>query len=259
MQVKQAANVIELLEFFADRSAPATLAEVADGMEWPRSSTFNLVGTLLEKGYLYEPGQRGAFYPSLRWNAVADRLGRSDGLPDVLRDMVDEIGRRTDETTALGAASGRFVMFLHVHESRQPIRYFAEVGTRAPIHATSAGRALIAQMEPKEREALYRRIVFKPLTAHTPMSVARIESDLRDALARGYHQSHSEEIEDLVGVSFPVPWGERRFSVVTAGPVSRCLERRPEIARIMAESMRRRGLATNLRPAGAAVEGTAGS
>ena len=70
MQVRRAANVIELLEFFAERGGPATLAEIADGLGWPRSSTFNLVGTLLDRGYLYEPSLRGSYYPSPRWSRV---------------------------------------------------------------------------------------------------------------------------------------------------------------------------------------------
>lgn len=241
MQVRQAANVIELLEFFAQHGKPATLAEIADGLAWPRSSTFNLVGTLVEKGYFYEPRPRGGYFPSPRWQLIVQAISESDPLPDALRDMVDEIAAQTGETTALGSASGPSVIFLYVRESRHPIRYFAEVGTRVPIHASSAGRAILAQMEPKERETLYRKLVFEKYTDTTPMSIERIESELRAAAELGYHQSNSEYIPDLAGVSFPIPLRAKRLSVVMAGPVSRCLERRPEIARVMAECIRRSG------------------
>ncbi|WP_164076102.1 helix-turn-helix domain-containing protein, partial [Stenotrophomonas maltophilia] len=59
MFVRQAANVLEILEYFAKRKKPATLSEVADDLGWPRSSTFNLLGTLTDKGFLYEPASRG--------------------------------------------------------------------------------------------------------------------------------------------------------------------------------------------------------
>ncbi|WP_157357765.1 IclR family transcriptional regulator [Mesorhizobium metallidurans] len=170
-------------------------------------------------------------------------ISENDPLPDTLREMVDEIATRTGETTALGSASGPFAVFLYVRESRQPIRCFAEVGTRVPIHASSARRAILAQMEPKERETLYRKLVFEKYTDTTPMSIERIEAELRAAAERGYHQSNSEYIPDLAGVSFPIPLGVKRLSVVMAGPVSRCLERRAEIARVMSESVRRSGFA----------------
>src|SRR5690606_23050608 len=90
MHVRQAANVVELLEFFAGRGEPATLAEIADALEWPRSSTFNIVGTLVEKGYFYEPRLRGGYFPSPRWQAVVQQIAESDPLPDPLLRLADE-------------------------------------------------------------------------------------------------------------------------------------------------------------------------
>jgi DNA-binding IclR family transcriptional regulator len=246
MQVKQAANVVELLEFFAARGKPATLAEIADGLNWPRSSTFNLVGTLVNKGYFYEPWARGGYYPSPRWLAVTQAIGDSDPLPDELRRLADGLAAETGETTAIGSASGLHVIFLHARESRQPIRYFAEVGTRVPIHASSAGRAILGQMSQAERDALYRKLTFEKYSGTTPMSIERIEAELRAAAERGYHQSDSEYIADLAGVALPLSAAGKRLSIVVAGPVSRCRDRRPDIAAIMLAAIRKAGLSTLL-------------
>lgn len=246
MQVKQAANVVELLEFFAMRGKPATLAEIADGLNWPRSSTFNLVGTLVTKGYFYEPWARGGYYPSPRWLAITQAIGDNDPLPDELRRLADDIAAETGETTAIGSASGLHVIFLHARESRQPIRYFAEVGTRVPIHASSAGRAILGQMSKGERDALYRKLPFEKYSGTTPMSIESIEAELRAAAERGYHQSDSEYIPDLAGVALPLSAGGKRLSIVVAGPVSRCLERRPDTAAIMLAAIRKAGLSNFL-------------
>ncbi|MGV3549204.1 IclR family transcriptional regulator [Rhizobium sp.] len=242
MQVKQAANVVELLEFFARHGEPATLAEIADALDWPRSSTFNIVGTLVEKGYFYEPRQRGGYFPSPRWHSVIQAIDDRDPIPSALLDLVDEIASRTGETTALGCASGLSVVFLHVRESRQPVRYFAEIGTRVPIHASSAGRAILGQMKTKEREQIYRKLVFEKFSDTTPMGIDRIETELRGFAERGYHQSNAEYIADLIGVSFPIALETRRLCIVAAGPASRCLGRRHDMALIMADAIRRSGL-----------------
>ena len=57
-----------------------------------------------------------------------------------------------------------------------------------------------------------------------------IEAELEAARKRGWHQSDSEYIADLAGVSMPLPYADRRLSIVVAGPVSRCLARRPQTA-----------------------------
>lgn len=233
MKVRQAANVVTLLEYFAARGEPATMAEIADELGWPRSSTFNIVGTLVEMGFFYEPRLRGGYYPSPRWLTVSQEISRKDPIPDVIRQLADRVSTETGETTAIGSMSGQSVVFIHVCQSRQPIRYNAEIGTTVPLHASSAGRSILAQMEPSERDAFYRKLNFEKYSDTTPMSIARIEADLKEAESRGYHQSDSEYIADLAGVSLPLPYGCRRLSIVVAGPVSRCLTRRPQTAQML--------------------------
>ncbi|MGF3022178.1 IclR family transcriptional regulator [Methylobacterium aquaticum] len=244
MQVKQAANVLELMEYFAERRRPATLAEISDGLGWPRSSTFNLVGTLVEKGYLYEPRPRAGYYPTPRWLTLAQAVAEAEPLPDVVGDLVADVAAATGETTAIGTLTGVHALFLAVAESRHQVRYHARVGDRVPIHASSAGRAILAQYPPAARQAVYRRIAFERFSDTTPMSVDTVEHELTEAGERGYHQSASEYIADLAGVALPLPLGDRRLSIVVAGPTSRCLTRRPETAALLKAALARHGIAS---------------
>jgi len=230
MQVKQAANVLELLEFFARRQRPATLAELSDELGWPRSSTFNLIGTLAEKGYLYEPRVRGGYYPSPRWLAMAQAVSQAEPLPEAALLLVAEVAEETGETTAIGAPSGIHTMWIHVIESTALIRYFGRVGHRLPIHASSTGRAILAQYSFAERQAVYRKLSFERYSPTTPMSIEAVEAELRRSAARGYHFSNGDFSKDLVGVALPLPIGQRRLSIVVAGPQFRCLDRVPAIA-----------------------------
>ncbi|MGU3493932.1 IclR family transcriptional regulator [Xanthobacteraceae bacterium A53D] len=233
MLVKQAANVLELMEYFARRKRPATMAEISDDLGWPRSSTFNLVGTLAEKGWLYEPRARGGYYPSPRWLTLARIVADAEPLPEAAIALVARVAEETGETTAIAAMAGTSAIFLVLIESRHAVRYFAEVGDRLPIYAGSVGRAILAQLPQQERQALYRRLNFESFSGTTLVSVAALEAELAAADKRGYHQSASEFIPDLAGVALPLPLGPRRLSLVVAGPTSRCLERRPATAAIM--------------------------
>lgn len=236
--VRQAANALEVLEYFARRLRPATPAEMADELGWPRSSTFKLIGTLASMGYLYEPRARGGYYPSPRWLTLAEAVSRAEPLPERFHKLAADLMAATGETVAIVAPAGVFATFVDVVESRQPVRYFAKVGDRVPIHATSAGRALLAQLPLAERERLYRKIDFVRYAATTPASAAAVEARLAEAAEMGWHQSNTEYTPDLAGVAMPLPGGERLLSVVVVGPVSRCLERRPEMAAIVREHLK---------------------
>jgi IclR family transcriptional regulator, acetate operon repressor len=239
MQVKQAANVLDLLEFFAREKRPVSLVEISESLQWPRSSTFNLVATLVDKGYLYEPRGRGRYYPSPRWLSMAQSVADAEPLPDAIVSMVAEIAAETGETTAIGGAAGTSAIFLHVVESPAPIRYFGQVGHRLPIHASSTGRAILEQYSVAERQSLYRKINFERFTDTTPMSIEAVEAEVRFAAERGYHRSNAEFSPDLVGVALPLALNGRRLSVVVAGPMFRCADRVADTAAILRRAITR--------------------
>lgn len=241
MRVRQAANVLELMEYFARRKRPATLSEISDDLGWPRSSTFNLIGTIAEKGWLYEPRARNGYYPSPRWLTLARTVADAQPLPEALHAMVTEIADATGETTAIAALAGTSALFLDVVESTHSVRYFAQTGDRVPVHASAAGRAILAQLSLEERRAVYRKISFEAYSPTTPISAEAIEDELAQAAQRGYQQSSAEYIPDLAGVAVALPLPHRQLSLVVAGPTSRCLTRRPEIAALIQRKLQQFG------------------
>ncbi|RVQ66369.1 IclR family transcriptional regulator [Croceicoccus ponticola] len=237
MTVRRAENTLEILEYFARRLSPATAAEIAEELGWPRSSTFKLVGTMAAKGYLYEPRPRGGYYPSPRWLDLAERVTRSDPVPNELHAFVRTLVRETGETSLIAAMAGDQAIFLDVQESSQPVRYTTSIGSQVPIYASSAGRALMAQMSRDERQRLYRRLTFETFSPTTPDSAEAVEAELAAGKERGFHQSNAEYTPDLAGVSLPLPYRGQRLSAVVVGPVSRCLDRRSAIAAIIAKQI----------------------
>lgn len=230
MIVRQAANVLDILEYFARVKKPATLAEIADHFGWPRSSTFNLIVTLSEKGYLYEPRPRAGFYPTPRWLAIARQVSEVEPLPPWTGALIAALSTETGETVAIVAPAGVMAVFLDVVEPDAAIRYFAQIGHRVPIHATSSGRALLLQYAKTERDSVYRRIEFKQYGPSTPISIEAVEAELRRSVERGYCESFADYSRDLAGVAIPLPIGERRLSVVVAGPEFRIGGKTPAIA-----------------------------
>jgi IclR family acetate operon transcriptional repressor len=233
MIVRQAAYVLDIFEYFARTQKPATLADVADHFGWPRSSTFNLLTTLAEKGYLYEPRPRAGFYPTPRWMAMARPIAEAEPLPRWTHALITELSAATGETAAIVAPAGVMAVFVDVVESSAPIRYFAQIGHRVPIHAASSGRALLLQYSKEERDALYRKIDFTSYGPTTPVSSEAVELELCQSIARGYCQSFADYSRDLAGVALPLPFGERSLAAVVAGPEFRMRAGITEIAAVM--------------------------
>lgn len=239
MNVKQAANVLELLEFFAQHRRPASLAEISKHFGWPRSSTFNLLGTLAGRGFLYEPKARGGYYPTPLWSTLVQQIDAGDPIPQQLHHMLEALVKETGETAVLAAASGAYAVFVDSVESPHAIRYTAKPGKMIPLHVTATGRALLSQMAPADRASVLRRATFERYTPTTLMSVAAVEKEIKKSLERGWFEGNAEFTTDLGGIALPLKMPHRQFAVLVAGPMFRVKARSEQLARAIAREIER--------------------
>jgi IclR family acetate operon transcriptional repressor len=231
--VKQAANVIDLLEYFAAHQRPATLAEVSKHFAWPRSSAFNLLTTLTERGVLYEPHARGGYYPAPALGMLVQRIERAHPIPPALQRLLEMLVQDTGETAVLAAPSGASALFIAAIESPQAVRYSAAPGKRTPLHVTATGRALLSLMTDAERTAVLRKAQFVRHTPTTLMTPAAVEKEIERASALGHFPGNGEFTHDLGGVAVPLAIPGRYLAVLVAGPKSRVAQRLDELARTM--------------------------
>jgi IclR family acetate operon transcriptional repressor len=170
---------------------------------------------------------------------MARMVSEVEPLPPWTHALIAELSAETGETASIVAPSGVMAVFIDVVESQAPIRYFATIGHRIPIHASASGRALLLQYSKEERDSLYRKIEFKQYGQFTPISIEAVETELRKSIERGYCQSFGDYSRDLAGAAIPLPIGDRRLSVVVAGPEFRIGPKVPEVASLIARTVER--------------------
>jgi IclR family acetate operon transcriptional repressor len=233
VNVKQAASVLDLLEFFAAHQRPATLAEIAKHFDWPRSSTFNLLGTLTNRGFLYEPKAKAGYYPAPVWAALIGKIEEAQPIPRDVQSLLQMLVQATGETAVLAVASGSHALFVETVESPSSIRYAAQPGKRVPMHLTATGRALLSQMRADERAAILKKASFERYTPTTLTSAEAVEAEIEQSRQRGWFLGNAEYTQDLGGVALPFSLDERNFALLVAGPSFRLGSNFEELAQTM--------------------------
>lgn len=237
MIVRQVQCAFQILAFFAERRSPATLTEIAEHFGWPRSSTFNLLETLSSSGFLYEPKFRAGYYPSHKLLRLAQNAIMDGPVSERLRNCVVNIAQRTDETAALCALSGTQTVFVDVVEASSPIRYFAEVGLRVPTYATSAGRALLSMLSPKERLAILKKSELVRYAPNTIVDIEAIENEVQLSKARGWALNINGFEPELVGIAVPIALAQRQFALLIAGPSYRMKDKIEQLAQMLKDEV----------------------
>lgn len=237
MSVKQISNLFTLMELFAARQQPLSVADIVSTLKWPRSSAFNIVSTLVEEGYLYQPTTRGGYCPTSRWSDLAKSLVATTPLPETIHEQLVLLMERTGETVYLAAAEGTSVVFLDVVEPPASIRFTANVGERLPIHVTAAGKAILSQYPAAERNALLRRLRFDFDMEDPEKLLASIKSDIEQLPDSGWCINMGQYAPGVAGIAVPFPFQDRRMAIALGGPVSRVEEHANDYGKLLSATV----------------------
>jgi IclR family transcriptional regulator, acetate operon repressor len=230
MLVKQVEKALSLLELFAKEKSPLTLTALSDRLDMPKSSAFNLIDTLLVRGFIYETRNRGGYYPTRRLLDLSRDIVEGDPFLQRIHGDLEELARKTGETVLLSVRRDGDVVYLDVVESTSHIRYFAKIGERRPVYATSSGKAILTTYEPAERRAILESLTYVPHQKTTRRNAAELGAELEASIRRGWCEDGAEYTPDVMGIGVPLINGERRFGLALAGPIYRVLDRRDELA-----------------------------
>jgi len=222
MKVSQAENVLAMFELFARERAPRTLTALAEQLGLPKSSTFNLIHTLLDRGFLYETRRRGGYYPTRRLLELANGIAEGDPFLLRIHGYLDALAADTGETALLGIRERLDVIYVDVKECSTPIRYSAKVGDRRPVWTASSGKAILTSLPAKER-----RTVLQALRAPDARELAE---ELEASRLRGWCEDRAKTAPDVMGIGVPLVCGDRHFGLAVAGPIYRMQERREALA-----------------------------
>jgi DNA-binding IclR family transcriptional regulator len=218
---KTARRTLELLEVFYKHRAPMSLTELSRALKAPISSCHAIVRTLAARGYLYNIDAGRSIYPTRRLLQIAEVISANDPVLRRLAPLLAGLRDASGETVILGKRQDKAVVYLDVVESRQMIRYGAQPGDAKPLHSSSIGKALLAEMDTEALDRWLAENRLEKKTAHTITSARKLRSELERGRALGYHSASGETTVDVTGVAVAVPLRNDTLGISIAGPVPR--------------------------------------
>lgn len=221
MDVKTAVRTLDLFEAFTGECKPLSLSDIARAIGAPVSSCFGLVNTLEKRGYLYSFGTRRAFYPTRKMLENVRRIAVHDPLADIARPALEALSERSGETVLFARRAGEQVVYVDVIESSHKIRYAAQAGEFYPLHCSASGKAILANLPAKDRDALLAHLRLEKVTPHTITRKAALLKELALSTQRGWFVNRGEHIADVMAIAVPVDVHGEACALVVAGPMQR--------------------------------------
>lgn len=223
-------RTMELFETFAAQKKPLSLTALMNALDIPLSSCHDVVQALEERGYLYEVKPRLGYYPTARLFNLGRTIVENDPVVQRAEPVLQRLADALNASVSLAKAKGKDLTYLLVCPPPDPLQFMVTVGSKVRnLYATSAGKALLAGIPPKERKTLLSRMTLTPLTPATITSRKVLLKDLAQGEARGWFMNREESVEDALTISTRLVWNGAIFVVTAAGTLKR-MERQRDSA-----------------------------
>ena len=200
-----------------------TASEIARALRLPRSTTYRVLGVLVEHGFLERAADEHAYRLGYRVLSLAGMLTREDRLREVAFPLMRELRDATGESVNLNVAVGNHRVCIEKVDSVHDIREVSYIGLTTPLHAGASGKVLLAHFPSEHREAYLRNAELVQLTPNTIVDRERLRDELDAIRARGYGTSQGERILGAVSISAPVYGltGQVVAALTVSGPAFR--------------------------------------
>ncbi|ELY55393.1 transcriptional regulator [Natronococcus amylolyticus DSM 10524] len=213
------ARAFEILEYIREEGG-ASVSELTDALDVPKSTVHDYVTTLTRLGYLTNDG--GKYDLSLAFlthgTYAKNDVAYADRVEPALEELADETGEIVwyiVEEGGRGVYAGRGI-------GRDALQPYASIGTRSALHTIAGGKAILTALPDDRVDEI---VAEHGLERHTERTITTREEleEARERIAeRGYALNDGENIDGWRAVASPVVLENGLYgAIAVAGPRNR--------------------------------------
>jgi IclR family transcriptional regulator, acetate operon repressor len=228
-QVQSLVRALALLNQVADAPGEgATLTELAQQVGLPASTAHRLLTTLEQERYVRFDQEGRLWSIGVQAFMTGSAFTKSRRLGALARPHMRFLMESSGETVNLAVEDDGEAVYLAQVECRQMMRAFARPGSRAPLHASAVGKAILSTVSDRALTRILHQRGMPRLTPKTITTPAALRIQLEQARSAGYALDDEEHAVGLRCIAAPIfdETGETIAAISASGPMARIVEER---------------------------------
>lgn len=192
-RVPAAAEAAAILRYLARQAGPVPAGAVSRDLGLPRSTTYHLLSTLQDSGFVMHLPEDQRYALGLAAYELGTGYLRQAPLQRLARVPLASLVDRTGFSGHLGVLHGRDVLYLIEERARGRPSLVTDVDVRLPASLTASGRAILAALPGAQVRALFADPSdFVVRTGAGPRSPSALRALLIEARRAGYAVERGE-------------------------------------------------------------------
>lgn len=225
-------KALDLIELLAERDS-LSLIELTELLNQPKSSTYRIVLTLENRGFISRSDEDGKYCLGYKPLFITRNMLERNNLRKAAVQEMRKLSELFGDTINLGVLVDHHIMYVEIIESTHALRMTDVVGSKSPFHATAMGKAIAAHM-PGDAVSSLLDHGMERYTEQTITSQEKFMQELVKVKSQGYAIDDQEIVEGARCIAAPVfgMFGHVRGAISVSGPMHRYAEEEiPRVAR----------------------------
>lgn len=227
---KSASRTIDIIDLIAREGEPLTISQISKELNIPKSSTFDILYTLVEKQYLDIDDERiKTFKLGHRLFKAGIEYLSSNNLLSVAHPYLEKLMQDSGETVFLAIEDQGELVFIDKVEQPSSVRTTIRLGySKSPIYVSSLGKAILASFPNERVKEITDNVGMIAVTENTVKSFDELLKHLDDTRRRGYSIENGEGNPEVacVGSAICDHTGNSVGAISIASPKHRMNEER---------------------------------
>ncbi|GLC78770.1 IclR family transcriptional regulator [Lacrimispora brassicae] len=198
-------RTVEILKMISRTPEGATLDDLCEKLDLPKTSAYDIVTTLAEMGMVnVTRGQKQKFTIGLMAYRIGVNYTNNLDFIGIIEPLLKAFSKEVGKTVFFGIPSDHHVVYICKFEPENPIITTATVGSKNPMYCTSLGKVILAYSGEEAREQIISRLKFTQFTERTIKNRGQLLEELKKVRERGYAFDAREMEEHMQCVGAPV-------------------------------------------------------
>lgn len=218
---------IAILQYL-ERSGEAVSQRYFLNLDLPLSTTFRLLKVLQAADFVYQDSQLGWWHIGLGVFNVGSAYIHNRDVLSVAGPFMRRLMLLSGETVNVAIRNGTEAVLIGQQECKSMVRMCAPLGSRLPLHASGAGKALLYPLAEEELMGIILKTGLQQFTPNTLVDMPTLLRDLEQAREQGYTVDKEEHVIGLNCIASAIydDVGSVVAAISISGPASRLTEDR---------------------------------
>jgi DNA-binding IclR family transcriptional regulator len=203
--IQSVSRALRAIEFVAASPEGVTAKQIGAHLNLAVPSTYHLLATLIESGYVIHLAQEHRYALGYRVRLLEQGLERQLEVPNQIAEAIKRLHIEADAAAYYAVYREIDVVIAHVVDSeRRPRVRVLDVGFHEATHATAFGKVMLAAMTPEDRDAYLARVGLRRCTDNTIVDRRALEVHLEQVRKSGVALEVGEFQQGLSCLAAPV-------------------------------------------------------